>query len=65
MLGAHAHKGYSTPFVCLSVTSFLASSQVYMTKYTYLHVFLLDFLGFQLTDFDKTLSFGLERIMRR
>ena len=26
-------------FVCLFVTNLLASFQVYMTKYTYLHVF--------------------------
>ena len=55
-LGAHAHEDYSTQFVCLSVTSPLASFQVYIPTC----MFLLDFLGFELTDFDKTFFF-LER----
>ena len=31
-LGAHAHEGYSTLSVCLSVTSLLASFHVHMTN---------------------------------
>ena len=41
-LGAHAHEGYSTQFVCLfvclSVTSLLVSVHVYTTNYAYLPV---------------------------
>ena len=58
-LGAHAHEGYSTLLVCLSVC--------YQSPGFFSHLYdkidlpacsSLVFLGFQLTDFDKTVSFG-------
>ena len=42
-------------FVCLSVTSLLLSLRVHRTNYVHLHACsLLDFLGFQLSEFDET-----------
>ena len=44
--------------VCLFVTSLLVSFHVCMTNYSYLPACSsLVFLGFQLTEFDKTVSF--------
>ena len=55
MLGAHAHEGYSTLSVCYqSPGSF---SRLY-DKLDLPACYSLVFLGFQVTDFDKTVSFG-------
>ena len=50
-LGAHAHEGYSTHFVCVCVcvcvcSKFAALNRAYMTKWTDQHVFRQFFLIF-------------------
>ena len=62
-LGTHAHEGYSTLpvclFVCLSV--WYQSPGFYSCLYDKFDIpacSSLVFLGFQLSDFDKTVSFG-------
>ena len=57
-VNAHAHKGYSTLLVCLSVCLFVCY-QFPGFSHLYDKLYLpacssLVFLGFQLTDFDKT-----------
>ena len=58
-LGAHAHEAYSTLSVCLSVC--YQSPGSFSRLYDKLDLpacSSLVFLGFQLTDFNKTVSFG-------
>ena len=58
-LGAHAHEGYSTLSVCLSVC--YQSPGFYSRLYDKFDIpacSSLVFLGFQLSDFDKTVLFG-------
>ena len=62
-LGAHAHEGYSTLSVCLSACLFVCyqSPGFFSRSYDKLDIpacSSLVFLGFQLTDLDKTVSFG-------
>ena len=59
MLGTHAHEGYSTMSVCLlSVSLFLSTLYDKLDLPACSPLVFLVFLGFQLTDFDKTVSFG-------
>ena len=63
-LGAHAHEGYSTLLVCLSVCLFVCYQSPGFFSRLYDKLDLpacssLVCLGFQLTDFDKTVSFVL------
>ena len=62
-LGAHAHEGYSTQFVCLFVCLSVCYQSPAFFSRLYDKLYLpacssLDFLGFQLSEFDKTVSFG-------
>ena len=54
-LGAHAHEGYSTLSVCYQSPGFFSRLH---DKLDLPACSSLVFLGFQLTDFDKTVSFG-------
>ena len=61
-LGAHAHEGYSTLFACLLVCLSVCyqSAGLFSSLYDKLDLPTSSspgFLGFQLSEFDKTVSF--------